>query len=150
MMEGIAAGNDIKAVIVKRQVFSIADHKAQAILQVEYALGTDSHFLNTTICTPVDDFTTHMFANISIRLGAWPRFLASFQAYRLWPQKLTPVGGGLVVLAEACSTTARACRCATSSRSTRSSSTFALLSSFAMFTAENGSKYCRRTIRSIR
>ena len=40
VMEGIAAGNDVKAVIIKGQVFGISDHKSQAILQVE-----DRHFL---------------------------------------------------------------------------------------------------------
>jgi phenylpropionate dioxygenase-like ring-hydroxylating dioxygenase large terminal subunit len=38
-----------------------------SIAQVEYRLGHETHFLVTSICTPVDDFHTTMFAIVNFR-----------------------------------------------------------------------------------
>jgi phenylpropionate dioxygenase-like ring-hydroxylating dioxygenase large terminal subunit len=38
-----------------------------SIAQVEYRLGHETHFLVTSLCTPVDDFRTTMFAVVSFR-----------------------------------------------------------------------------------
>jgi hypothetical protein len=38
-----------------------------SIAQVEYKLGTENHFLVTSICTPVEDFFTRMFAVVTFR-----------------------------------------------------------------------------------
>lgn len=40
-----------------------------SIAQVEYRLGESSHFLVTSCCTPVHDFTTRIHAVISFKLG---------------------------------------------------------------------------------
>jgi len=44
-----------------------------SIAQVEYRLGTEAHFLVTSICTPVEDFRTRLHAVISFRtrLPGW-------------------------------------------------------------------------------
>lgn len=39
-----------------------------SIAQVEYRLGADNHLLVTSLCTPIDDFTTRMFAVVAFRL----------------------------------------------------------------------------------
>jgi phenylpropionate dioxygenase-like ring-hydroxylating dioxygenase large terminal subunit len=39
-----------------------------SVAQVEYRLGEDAHLLVTSLCTPVDDFVTRMFAVISFRM----------------------------------------------------------------------------------
>jgi phenylpropionate dioxygenase-like ring-hydroxylating dioxygenase large terminal subunit len=38
-----------------------------SIAQVEYRLGTENHFLVTSVCTPVEDFFTRMYAVVSFR-----------------------------------------------------------------------------------
>jgi phenylpropionate dioxygenase-like ring-hydroxylating dioxygenase large terminal subunit len=38
-----------------------------SIAQVEYKLGTENHFLVTSICTPVEDFFTRMYAVVTFR-----------------------------------------------------------------------------------
>jgi hypothetical protein len=38
-----------------------------SIAQVEYRLGTETHFLVTSLCTPVSDFRTRMFAVVNFR-----------------------------------------------------------------------------------
>ena len=38
-----------------------------SIAQVEYRLGTENHFLVTSVCTPVEDFFTRMFAVVTFR-----------------------------------------------------------------------------------
>jgi phenylpropionate dioxygenase-like ring-hydroxylating dioxygenase large terminal subunit len=38
-----------------------------SIAQVEYRLGSENHFLITTVCTPVEDFLTRMHASIVFR-----------------------------------------------------------------------------------
>ncbi|HEX2385528.1 MAG TPA: aromatic ring-hydroxylating dioxygenase subunit alpha [Candidatus Binatia bacterium] len=38
-----------------------------SIAQVEYRLGAENHFLITTLCTPVDDFRTRLYAAILFR-----------------------------------------------------------------------------------
>ncbi len=38
-----------------------------SIAQVEYRLGSENHFLVTSLCTPVEDFFTRMFAVVSFR-----------------------------------------------------------------------------------
>jgi hypothetical protein len=38
-----------------------------SIAQVEYRLGTDVHFLVTSLCTPVSDFRTRMFAVVEFK-----------------------------------------------------------------------------------
>jgi phenylpropionate dioxygenase-like ring-hydroxylating dioxygenase large terminal subunit len=44
-----------------------------AIAQVEYAIGDDTHFIVTALCTPVDDFSTRLFATVTFRtrLPGW-------------------------------------------------------------------------------
>jgi phenylpropionate dioxygenase-like ring-hydroxylating dioxygenase large terminal subunit len=39
-----------------------------SIAEVEYRLGAHNHLLVTSLCTPVDDFVTRMFAVVSFRL----------------------------------------------------------------------------------
>lgn len=39
-----------------------------SIAQVEYRLGDENHMLVTSLCTPLDDFTTRMFAVVAFRL----------------------------------------------------------------------------------
>jgi nitrite reductase/ring-hydroxylating ferredoxin subunit len=39
-----------------------------SIAQVEYRLGADNHLLVTSLCTPLDDFTTRMYAVVAFRL----------------------------------------------------------------------------------
>lgn len=46
-----------------------------SVAQVEYALGDDTHFLVTTICTPVSDFYTRLYATVSFRLARLPGWL---------------------------------------------------------------------------
>ncbi len=43
------------------------------IAQVEYALGADTHFLVTALCTPIDDTSTRLFATVTFRtrLPGW-------------------------------------------------------------------------------
>lgn len=38
-----------------------------SIAQVEYRLGTETHFLVTSLCTPVNDFRTRMYAVVNFR-----------------------------------------------------------------------------------
>jgi phenylpropionate dioxygenase-like ring-hydroxylating dioxygenase large terminal subunit len=38
-----------------------------SIAQVEYALGEENHFLVTSLCTPVEDFLTRLFAVVTFR-----------------------------------------------------------------------------------
>jgi phenylpropionate dioxygenase-like ring-hydroxylating dioxygenase large terminal subunit len=38
-----------------------------SIAQVEYRLGSENHFLITTLCTPVEDFRTRLYASILFR-----------------------------------------------------------------------------------
>jgi phenylpropionate dioxygenase-like ring-hydroxylating dioxygenase large terminal subunit len=45
-----------------------------SVVEVEYRLGLESHFLVTSLCTPVSDFQTRMFAVISFKLPI-PGFL---------------------------------------------------------------------------
>ena len=44
-----------------------------SIAQVEYALGTENHILVTSICTPIEDFVTRMYAVVTFRtrLPGW-------------------------------------------------------------------------------
>ena len=44
-----------------------------SIGQVEYRLGDDSHFLITSLCTPVSEFDTRLYADVSFRtpLPGW-------------------------------------------------------------------------------
>jgi len=39
-----------------------------SIAEVEYRLGSGNHLLVTSLCTPIDDFTTRMFAVVSFKL----------------------------------------------------------------------------------
>ena len=39
-----------------------------SIAQVEYRLGDENHMLVTSVCTPLDDFTTRMYAVVAFRL----------------------------------------------------------------------------------
>jgi len=39
-----------------------------SIAQVEYRLGRENHFLVTSLCTPISDFHTYMFAVVSFKL----------------------------------------------------------------------------------
>jgi phenylpropionate dioxygenase-like ring-hydroxylating dioxygenase large terminal subunit len=60
-----------------------------SIAQVEYRLGTENHLLVTSLCTPVSDFTTRMFAVVSFRLrvpGALVRPLLTPIAMRIFRQ----------------------------------------------------------------
>ncbi|RMH41948.1 MAG: aromatic ring-hydroxylating dioxygenase subunit alpha [Deltaproteobacteria bacterium] len=43
-----------------------------SIAQVDYALGDDTHIVVTSMCTPVTDFHTKLFACVSYRLGRVP------------------------------------------------------------------------------
>ena len=38
-----------------------------SIAQVEYSIGTENHILVTTLCTPVEDFVTRLFAVVTFR-----------------------------------------------------------------------------------
>jgi phenylpropionate dioxygenase-like ring-hydroxylating dioxygenase large terminal subunit len=60
-----------------------------SIAQVEYRLGPENHLLVTSLCTPVSDFTTRMFAVVSFRLrvpGAVVRPLLTPVAMRIFRQ----------------------------------------------------------------
>jgi phenylpropionate dioxygenase-like ring-hydroxylating dioxygenase large terminal subunit len=60
-----------------------------SIAQVEYRLGTENHLLVTSLCTPVSDFVTRMFAVVSFRLripGALIRPLLTPIAMRIFRQ----------------------------------------------------------------
>jgi phenylpropionate dioxygenase-like ring-hydroxylating dioxygenase large terminal subunit len=60
-----------------------------SIAQVEYALGERSHFVVTSAGTPVNDFTTRLFAVVSFRTplpGALVRFLLRPFARRIFAQ----------------------------------------------------------------
>jgi phenylpropionate dioxygenase-like ring-hydroxylating dioxygenase large terminal subunit len=46
-----------------------------SIAQVEYRIGTESHFLITSAMTPVTDFHTRVFASVSFRLKLVPGWL---------------------------------------------------------------------------
>ncbi len=39
-----------------------------SVAQVEYRIGEENHILVTSLCTPVSDFVTHMYAVISFRM----------------------------------------------------------------------------------
>lgn len=39
-----------------------------SIAQVEYRLGAENHLMVTSLCTPIDDFTTRMYAIVAFRL----------------------------------------------------------------------------------
>jgi phenylpropionate dioxygenase-like ring-hydroxylating dioxygenase large terminal subunit len=60
-----------------------------SIAQVEYRLGAENHLLVTSICTPLEDFRTRMFAVVSFRLrlpGALIRPLLQPLAMRIFRQ----------------------------------------------------------------
>lgn len=60
-----------------------------SIAQVEYRLGSENHLLVTSLCTPVSDFETRMFAVVSFRLrvpGALVRPLLTPVAMRIFRQ----------------------------------------------------------------
>lgn len=44
-----------------------------SIAQVEYAIGTETHLIVTALCTPIDDFSTRLFATVTFRtrLPGW-------------------------------------------------------------------------------
>ena len=47
-----------------------------SIAQVEYELGDgDSHFVINSLCTPIEDFKTRIYAHISFRLGKVPGWI---------------------------------------------------------------------------
>lgn len=43
-----------------------------SIAQVDYRLGHDTHLCVTSMCTPVSDFDTRLFATVSFRVGRLP------------------------------------------------------------------------------
>lgn len=45
------------------------------IAQVDYSIGDDTHFIVTSVCTPVTDFETRLFAVASFRLKRLPGWL---------------------------------------------------------------------------
>jgi phenylpropionate dioxygenase-like ring-hydroxylating dioxygenase large terminal subunit len=45
------------------------------VAQVDYALGDTTHFVVTSLCTPVSDFHTKLYAVVSFRLRWIPRWL---------------------------------------------------------------------------
>jgi hypothetical protein len=47
-----------------------------SVAQVDYSLGDDSHVVVTSLCTPVEDFHTVLFAIVSLRLGRVPGWAA--------------------------------------------------------------------------
>jgi phenylpropionate dioxygenase-like ring-hydroxylating dioxygenase large terminal subunit len=60
-----------------------------SIVQVEYRLGTENHFLITTLCTPIDDFRTALHASILFRTrfpGRLVRLLIEPVALRIFRQ----------------------------------------------------------------
>ena len=60
-----------------------------SIAQVEYRLGSENHLLVTSLCTPVSDFETRMFAVVSFRLrvpGVLVRPLLTPIAMRIFRQ----------------------------------------------------------------
>lgn len=60
-----------------------------SIAQVEYRLGTENHFLITTLCAPVEDFLTRMHASIVFRArfpGRLVRLLLQPLALRIFRQ----------------------------------------------------------------
>src|SRR5690606_1798420 len=57
--------------------------------QVEYRLGSENHLLVTSLCTPVSDFVTRLYAVVSFRLrvpGALVRPLLAPLAMRIFRQ----------------------------------------------------------------
>jgi len=46
-----------------------------SIAQVEYSIGGDTHFCVTSLCTPVSDFHTKLYAVVSFRLGRMPGWI---------------------------------------------------------------------------
>lgn len=52
-----------------------------SVAQVEYALGEDTHFMVTSICTPIDDFHTRMYAVVSFRVSRLPAWLIKLVLY---------------------------------------------------------------------
>jgi phenylpropionate dioxygenase-like ring-hydroxylating dioxygenase large terminal subunit len=46
-----------------------------SIAEVDYAIGDDTHFSVTSLCTPISDFHTRLFAAISFRLKRVPGWL---------------------------------------------------------------------------
>jgi len=52
-----------------------------SVAQVEYALGEDTHILVTAVCTPVEDFRTRMYANVSFRASWIPAWLVKMVLY---------------------------------------------------------------------
>lgn len=60
-----------------------------SIAQVEYRLGTENHFLITSVCTPVEDFLTRIHASILFRTrfpGRLVRLLLQPLALRIFRQ----------------------------------------------------------------
>lgn len=60
-----------------------------SIAQVEYRLGSENHLLVTSLCTPVSDFVTRLYAVVSFRLrvpGALVRPLLAPLAMRIFRQ----------------------------------------------------------------
>jgi phenylpropionate dioxygenase-like ring-hydroxylating dioxygenase large terminal subunit len=46
-----------------------------SVAQVDYSIGDDTHFMVTSICTPVSDFVTKLYAVVSFRLRRVPGWL---------------------------------------------------------------------------
>lgn len=60
-----------------------------SIAQVEYALGSDSHFIVTTAMTPLDDWKTRLYAEVTFRLpipAALVRLVITPVARRIFSQ----------------------------------------------------------------
>lgn len=57
-----------------------------SVAQVDYALGDHTHVCITTLCTPVDDFRTRLFATVSYRLRLIPAWAvrAAFLPLARW------------------------------------------------------------------
>jgi phenylpropionate dioxygenase-like ring-hydroxylating dioxygenase large terminal subunit len=46
-----------------------------SVAEVEYSIGTENHFLVSSVMTPVSDFVTHIFASVSFRVRGVPGHL---------------------------------------------------------------------------
>jgi phenylpropionate dioxygenase-like ring-hydroxylating dioxygenase large terminal subunit len=60
-----------------------------SVAQVEYRLGEENHFLVTSMCTPVSDFVTKLFAVVSFRTrlpGRWLKYVLEPFAMRIFRQ----------------------------------------------------------------
>jgi phenylpropionate dioxygenase-like ring-hydroxylating dioxygenase large terminal subunit len=51
-----------------------------SVAQVEYRLGTEAHFMVTSICTPIEDYRTRIYAAISFRIRLPGRLVRLFLA----------------------------------------------------------------------